>query len=114
MAGKVLWQECEAAGHMTSIVRKQRGMLVLSSVSPFEKYFILFTYLSLCTCVLLMNLCARYSMYVELRGHLIGISSLYGLQELITRQPGLVGNTYPKKHLTSPLYPFYSVQNPRP
>lgn len=66
-------------------------MLVLSSVSPFGKYFILFAYLSLCICVLLMNLCARYSMYVELRGRLIGISSLYGLQELNTRQPGLVG-----------------------
>lgn len=51
-------------------------MLVLSSVSPFENYFKLFTYLYLCTCVL-MNLCAWYSMYVELRGHLIGISSLY-------------------------------------
>lgn len=23
MEGKALWQECEAAGHMTSIVRKQ-------------------------------------------------------------------------------------------
>ena len=51
-------------------------MLVLSSVSPFENYFKLSTYLYLCTCVL-MNLCAWYSMYVELRGYLIGISSLY-------------------------------------
>lgn len=37
MAGEAWLQECEAGGHFASTVRKQRWMLMLSSLSPLQE-----------------------------------------------------------------------------